>query len=49
MHGADHFEPDMGEQTEREKDGDEDQQANESRPDLDIPIHRSDDETRKAQ
>jgi hypothetical protein len=46
MHGTNNFERDMEEQTERQQDGDEDQPGNESRLDLDIPIHRSDDESR---
>ena len=46
MHGTNHFEQDMEEQTERQQDEDEDQQANELRPDSDIPVHRSDEESR---
>ena len=46
MHGTNHFERDTEEQTERQQDGDEDQHANESRSELDIPVHRSDDETK---
>jgi len=49
MHGTNHFERDMEEQTERHQDGDEDQQANESRPDFDIPTHRSDDDCRNIE
>ena len=46
MTGMDHFERDVEEQTERQQDGDEDQQANEFRSDFDIPTHRSDEESR---
>ena len=46
VHGSNHFEQDTEEQTERQQDGDEVQPANESRPNLDIPLHRSDDESR---
>jgi len=46
MHGTNHFERDMEEeQTEWQQDGDEDQHANESRPDFEIPMRRSDDES----
>ena len=48
MHGTNHFERDTEEQTERQQDGDEDQHANESRSELDIPVHRSDDETDRS-
>ena len=43
MHGSNHFEQDTEEQTERQQDGED---ANESRPNSDIPLHRSDDESR---
>lgn len=47
MHGTNHFERDMEEQTERQQARDEDQHhSNGSGPDFDIPIRRSDDESR---
>jgi hypothetical protein len=46
MHGTNRFRGDMEEETEWQQDGDEDHQpVNESRPDSDTPIHRSDDES----
>ena len=44
MQGTNHSERDMEEQTEGQQDGDEDEHSNESRPDFDISIHRTDNE-----
>ena len=47
MQGTNHFGLDMEDQeADWQQDEDEDQQANESRPDIDVPIHRNDEESR---